>query len=140
MSFSYFDAPSSDFVSSGTAMSDQDSMERFVEGLKIAADAAAHLAVLQRDLRWGFLAHTLDKVRNDGRETQLRKSSSMSPVATFQRHIDGLKQAAGGARQLAVYHRMDTKWLTISKLIEEMEAKSVALARRKVSRRTKGMN
>lgn len=120
--------------SQGSAMTERESLERVRECLKMASDAASHLAYHQNDHRWGIVCAMLDKIRADGHETEIVHSSRMSLFEAFNRHVEGLKQASAAARQVAVYHRVDEKWLKLAHAIEGMKDKAFELARRRKAR------
>lgn len=120
-----------EFASSGTAMTERESLERIRECLKMASDAASHLAYHQNDHRWGKVCAMLDSIRADGAETRIVHESQMSLFEAFERHINGLKQAGAAARQMAVYHRVDMRWLNLANLIEGLRDKAFELARRR---------
>lgn len=120
-------------------MRERESYERVVEGLKIAADAAKHCARRepQRFAMWMGISTRLDNVRRAAvekaglsavivqRETGDVHGAAMDWTDARKRFRDGLKQAAGGCRQIAVVHRAEPLWLLVARQIEDLEQKTV---------------
>lgn len=119
-------------------MREKDSYERVIEGLHMAADAAKHCArqELVRFQMWTALAVKLDLVRKTacemaGMSDKVEKESGevigpgMEWLEARKRFTEGLKQAAGGCRQIAVVHRGDVAWLDMTRKIETL-AQSVS--------------
>lgn len=131
-----------DFESRGTAMTERESFERVVEGLKMAADGARHLAFLQEDDRWDYLAENFDAIRvqcvgisgastpDRIRPTQKVYGSMLNIRAAFERLLTGLKQASGGARQMGVGHRGEMAWVNFAQAILGFEDKAKALMKK----------
>lgn len=127
----------------GTRMIEKESYERVIEGLKLAAEGAAHLAVHHaRDGNvaavnvYSGLARRLDQVRLTSvdvagidatrmkqQETQAVRGNPLSFLHARVRLRNGLKQAAGGMRQLATCHRGDLRWSLMASHLEEMHRK-----------------
>ena len=118
---------------SAVQMLERDSYERVVEGLAIAADRAKHCARGEpsRFSMWMALADKLDKVRKAAvelaglSEKPVQQSGDVRGEAidwlTARKQFnEGLKQAAGGARQIAIVHRGDAFWLTIARQIDQL--------------------
>jgi hypothetical protein len=114
-------------------MRERESYERVVEGLKIAADAAKHCAKKEpsRAQMWLAMASRLDQVRrvavdmagiSDTYEKQTGDviGQGMEWLDARKRFSEGLKQAAGGARQIAVVHRSEIQWLQIAHQVEQL--------------------
>ena len=123
-----------DPVRQGTRMTEQDSLERVIEGMKIAADAAMHLAKEEGTDTWVAIALCLDQVRKGcvqqagmahtaEKKTEKLRGDPMPWRKARERFRDGLVQAAGGARQVATCHRGDFWWSRIATEIENLEAK-----------------
>jgi hypothetical protein len=125
----------------GTRMQERESYERVVEGLKIAADAAMHRAPHEPELTavWRQLAANLDQVRRIAvqhagigllareRPTEIIRGDPMAWRASRDRFEDGLRQAAGGMRQLAVCFRGDVRW---SQMANDVDAIGRKMRRR----------
>lgn len=123
-----------DPVPLGTRMIERESYERVVEGLKIMADSAAHLAALEPQSRliWNAMRDRLDKCRRiavqraglsevmQQRQTEEPRHGVLPWMAARKRFMEGGKQAAGGMRQLATCHRMDFVWSKMAGEIEEL--------------------
>lgn len=121
----------------GTRMIEIESYERVIEGLKIASDACMHLA--KRELtQEGVdnrrrLARMLDQCRRmciqrAGIEDVIRSSPTQEmrgePLPFKEarnRLLDGLAQAAGGARQIATCFRIDLTWASVAQQLEKLE-------------------
>jgi len=128
-----------EFELSGSLMSELQSYERIIEGLRMASDAAKHIAVIKEDQRWTRIAHALcvvqkaiaDRARmNRPQDSEINldlPAETMPVTAAFIRHIDGLAQAIGGLRQMATYHRMQEFWLKWVKQLEDMRSKAAGL-------------
>lgn len=131
-----------DIVPLGTRMIEFESYERVVEGLKIAAEGAAHLAVHEyrcKDIpacnTFSRLARSLDMCRKTAvdlaklkntmqqQETAQVRRDPMPYREAKRRLRDGIKQACGGMRQLATCHRIDLRWSMMASTLEEMEGK-----------------
>lgn len=129
----------------GTRMIEKESYERVIEGLKIAAEGAAHCAVHEYRVRalravnaYSGLARRLDQVRlmcvdvaglrlkMRERETEAVHGEPMSYRNSRRRLRDGIKQAAGGMRQLATCHRGDLRWSVMASSLEMMLRKLIA--------------
>lgn len=127
----------------GTLMTERESYERVVEGLRLAADAAAHLALREhrygnlnaRGL-WSGLSRRLDQVRKMAvqhagiglvikqKETGEVRGEGLRFAMARKRFREGIKQAAGGMRQLAVCHRGEVTWSRMANDLETMERKT----------------
>jgi hypothetical protein len=127
-----------DPVRQGALMVERQSYERVIEGLKIAADACMHLA--KREVtpegvgNRRRLAMNLDQCRrmciqHAGIEDVIRSSPTQQDVRgeplsfleARNRLMEGLQQAAGGARQLATCHRIDLTWASVAQQLEKLE-------------------
>jgi hypothetical protein len=128
----------------GTHMAEIESYERLVEGLKLCADAARHLAGHKFPDAWLACADIFDMIRNnavamaskEGRHhdgvTGLIRTvyDPMDWTSAFMRLQDGLRQSSGAVRQLAVYHRADLRWLQMERSMLDLKAKATSLATR----------
>jgi hypothetical protein len=128
-----------------TAMLERESYERVVEGLKLASDAAVHLARQEPENQavWHALARKLDLVRRGAvqvagieselkvRQTEEVRGNVLPWRSARDRFRDGVKQAAGGMRQLATCFRLELQWLRMARDLEAMQAKMLAKALRK---------
>lgn len=119
-----------------TRMIERESYERVIEGLRISADAAQHLAAREPQAAglWRATSGKLDQVRRIAvqkaglglvlREQETRRKDGgdvMRYKDARARFREGLQQASGGARQLATCFRADIGWSTIGKLLEDIE-------------------
>lgn len=136
-----------DPVPTGTRMIEKESYERVVEGLKIMADAAAHLVRLEPSSAhiWRGVHQRLDTTRRAAvqyagltepmqqQETEAKRNGDTMPwVEARKRFREGGKQAAGGMRQLATCHRSDFAWSRMAGEIEDMVRKLSEGARKKL--------
>jgi hypothetical protein len=130
------------------AMTERESYERVIEGLKMAADAAEHLARNEPENHgiWRRLASNLDQCRRisvqiaglgltikERQTEEPRGSSSMPWRPARDRFREGCRQAAGGMRQLAICFRNDFAWSKMAKMLESMQAKMTAAAKKKTA-------
>jgi hypothetical protein len=134
-----------EFASSGSSMDEGQSFSIIVDGLHEAADAGKHLAFLTQDIRWARVAWALSNVRKaivDRAQTgknvaeinpDIPSASDRTITQCFVLHMRGLRQAVGGLRQVAVYHRSNESWLAWVRQLEEMERKAAVMLRRKGS-------
>lgn len=131
-----------DIIPLGTRMIEADSYDRLRDGLRIAAEAAAHIAVHEYRSNnvkganlYAGLARRLDQCRRIAveytkigdaqreRETQEVRSEPMPYFKARKRLRDGLKQASGGMRQLATCHRLDLRFSGMAQSLDEMQRK-----------------
>lgn len=112
-----------------------ESYERVIEGLKASADACMHLAKNEpRDCEtWKAVGLLLDKVRLEAtklsggltlRQNQTAPEVRGEPLGwrhARRRFLDGLKQATGGMRQLAVCFRSDVRWAMMASELERRQ-------------------
>lgn len=135
-----------DFHSLGTAMTERESFERIVEGLKSAADGARHLAFLFEDDRIDYLAENFDRMRKLCVETAgayspaaveptqiVRQSNILSTVA-LDRLLSGLRQAEGAAFQMATGHRGDAAWSKFAEAMRTFQDKAKLFVRIRAQR------
>lgn len=123
-----------DPLPAGTRMDDFQSWERVHEGLKLAADAAQHLARWEKEHseKWRGLSFRLDKVRliavqKSGYGLSIREKKTeevRGNVLGFrnarERFREGLRQASGGMRQLASCHRGDIGWSMMANQMDDL--------------------
>jgi hypothetical protein len=119
----------------GTRMIEKESYERVVEGLKMSAEACMHLAKQEPEhgATWKGIGQLLDKIRLQAcqlagldlamkqLETQGARGNPYAWRRARQRFLDGLKQATGGMRQLAVCFRGDLRWSMMAQELERRE-------------------
>ena len=134
-----------DFEAHGIRMLEKDSCEITVEGLREAAEGAAHLVVLRDDKAWSMVVEILDKVRYavviDGGLGAVLRQNPTKPVEgalaghaawAYENVFNGLLKAERGARQIATCHRGDLKWSQHAQLLEGLREKCSHLARRRM--------
>jgi hypothetical protein len=119
----------------GTRMIEKDSYDRVIEGLKMSADACAHIAKQepQNGQTWMDIAGLLDRLRLQAcqlagleatgtvRETQGASGNPYAWRRARDRFLEGLKQATGGMRQLATCFRGDFSWSLMAQQLEQRE-------------------
>ena len=124
-----------------TRMIEVESCERVIEGLKMAADACAHLAKHEplKASVWTDIATILDKMRRDAttlagigltmrqNETQSARGEPYPWRKARDRFLDGIKQATGGMRQLAVCFRSDYLWSFMAQQLERHDKRFRAM-------------
>ncbi len=120
----------------GTRMIEYESYERVIEGLRIAADRCMHIAKWEPtpnlvEVRRG-MALRLDQCRraciqHAGIDDVIRSSPTGDvrgePLPWKQARnelLEGLTQAAGGARQLATCFRIDLLWSEVARQLENL--------------------
>lgn len=121
----------------GTRMDERQSYDRVIEGLKIAADAAAHLVKSEsaNGEQWRKISTMLDQARKIAvqhaglglvmkeKPTQEVRGDPMNWRWARDRFRYGIKQASGGCLQLASCFRMDLWWSNMSRELECLEMK-----------------
>lgn len=125
----------------GALMSEIESWERVIEGLKSAADGARQIARHRAPDLWNKLAAYLDSLRKavirDGGfdrpadavdSKQVWGGEGMSFTLAHRRLMDGLKAAAAGARQISLGQRMDLRWSLYAEKVDKLRDKAHALA------------
>lgn len=126
-----------DPIRQGSLMNERQSYERVIEGLKIASDAAMHMASHEpgNHRHWNIISNNLDQVRRAcvqqaGLGLVMREKSTEAvrgdPMAWKNARLrlrEGLVQAAGGMRQLATCFRGDLWWSVSATEIEKLELK-----------------
>ena len=116
-----------DFERRGTKMSERQSYERAIEGLKLASDGCRNLATYFNREQWDVQADLFDKVRQavvklagiGAPVDSVASAKKHSGVAltrneAYDRVYTGLTQAAGGMLQIAGGHRGDLRWSKIA--------------------------
>lgn len=119
-------------------MRERESYERVVEGLHMAADAAKHLARRepQRFAMWMQMSTNLETVRkiaiqHAGIEDTIPKAlgdvrgDALDYGEARKRFRDGVKQAAGGCRQIALVHRGEVEWARMAHKLDRLERSTV---------------
>jgi hypothetical protein len=142
-----------EIIPQGSRMIEKESYERIIEGTKMAADAASRLARMEAEHieYWHGWVRRMDAVRKIaiglaglGLAIQFQATRPSwggeagdwtSARAMFR---DGLKQAAGGCRQMATCHRSDFTWSRMAYDLEDVVAKLNQMTMRTVreARRT----
>ena len=128
-----------DPVRQGTLLTEKESYERVIEGLKMASDAAVHLAKAEPVYfdKWRGVASKLDQARRIcvqhaglGLTMKEKVTSDVTgdPMPwrrARDRFRDGLVQASGGLRQLATCFRGELKWSKMAQSLEDLESKFI---------------
>lgn len=139
-----------DPVGEGVKMLEKESYERLIEGLKIMADAAAHLTRTETEhtKEWALSMVVCDRLRKMAMEharintigfkQTVLPDLPMAWANARTRFREGTNQAHGGARQMAVCFRMDTSFSVLAREIENHGMKMLNLAQSKLrqARRT----
>jgi hypothetical protein len=125
----------------GIAMSELESWERVIEGLKQAADGARQAARHRHPDLWNQLAEFLDTLRravirdggfdrpNDSKVTVTQwGGDGMSWGEASRRINEGLKGAAAGARQISLGQRMELKWTAYANAFDTIKKKAHHMA------------
>lgn len=106
----------------GIRMLEGDSIDRVVDGLKMAGDGMMHLAHWRQDFTWEVMARGLDALRiklarlarsRPTDEIPSRDPGGMGTLTTiecYERVYDGLSMASRACRQMATGHRGDLRW------------------------------
>lgn len=127
----------------GTRMIEKESYERVIDGTRIAAEACARLARMESEhfIYWNTFRGNLDNVRRIAMSISGLPSAPFKETGEFMqsdvgawrtardRFHEGIKQAAGGARQMATCHRSDLSWSRIASSLEQMRDKLGAITR-----------
>lgn len=125
----------------GTRMIEKESYERVIEGLKMAADACMHLAKQEpQDCEtWKGIGQKLDNMRLSAcklagldvamrqLETQGARGNPYAWKHARERLLNGIRQASGGMRQLAVCFRVELRWSIMAQTLDRSENKLRAL-------------
>ena len=126
-----------DPVLQGTKLIEKESYERVIDGLRIAAEAAAHLVKSEpgNNAQWRGLSKKLDQcrlicVQHAGlglvikeKQTQEFTGDTTSWRAARDRFRYGITQSSGGCRQLGACFRMDLWWTRMADELEMIEIK-----------------
>lgn len=122
----------------GSRMIEKESYERIIEGTKMAADAASRLARMESEHieYWNGWLRRLDAIRKICIQiagfgdvikfNETRPSWGGDPggwTSARKMFREGIKQAGGGARQMATCHRGDLVWSRVASTLEDMTAK-----------------
>lgn len=122
-----------DPIRRGTLMTERESYERIIEGHRLAADAARHLAKRERKAAWVTVANGLDEMRLHVMKLARIEDAGFRPTTDSSgsgglgwrnardRFREGLRQAAGGCRQMATCHRGVLDWSRIAAKLEGWE-------------------
>lgn len=124
-------------------MNEKQSLERVIEGLRMASDACAHLIRHEPldALYWRGFMTRFDQARRicvqhaglglamKENETQELRGEPLPWKQCRQRFLDGITQAAGGCHQLATCHRGDLWWTNMATTLDDM-ARKLNAARR----------
>jgi hypothetical protein len=126
----------------GVLMNERESWERVAEGLKLAADGARQIARRRSPDAWNRLAQYFDSLRKaivreaggyddarDRRQSVEQWGGEGMPFpAAHSRLMDGLRQAATGAEQIANCQRLDLRWLRYASQLRELRDKAHKMA------------
>ena len=125
----------------GSLMTELESWERVIDGLKLAADGARHIARHRQPDNWNKLAAFLDQLRKavikdggfdrpqDATESKARTGGeALRFTDAHRRMMDGLKRAAAGARQISLGQRMDLRWTRYAEQFDVLRDKAHSLA------------
>lgn len=125
----------------GTVMREFESYERIIEGLKLAADGARHIARRRAPDLWNRAAQLFDSLRkavikDAGYDRPQDRTDSheqwggegMSFTTAHSRMMDGLRMAVVGAEQIANCQRLDLRWLRYASQIRAMRDKAHQMA------------
>lgn len=125
----------------GSLMTELESWERVIEGLKLASDGARNMARHRAPDLWNRLAAYFDSLRKavikDGgfdrpsdatSSQQAWGADGISSGEAHKRLMNGLKGAAAGCRQLSLGQRMDLRWSMYADRIDRLRDKAHALA------------
>jgi hypothetical protein len=126
---------------SGRPITERESYERVVEGLKTAADACQHIAKQEtvQVSTWIDMGAMLEKMRVEAvklaghdaemkqEETRAARGDPYSWGKTRERLLDGMRQATGGMRQLATCFGGNSSWLLMAQQLARYEKNLRAL-------------
>lgn len=127
----------------GTPMTEIESWERVIEGMKLASDGCRQMARRGNASDWNKMAEMMDAVRRavirDGgfdRPADAKPSEmvtggpGISPSEAVSRIAKGLKMASAGARQISLGQRMDIRWTGYANAFDRLMNKAYALSLR----------
>jgi hypothetical protein len=130
--------PDGEIAPQGISMNEHQSIERVVEGLKIAADGAVHMGASdpRSQQQWFVIATMLDRIRwtmatHGGLSewgafelTQRPRVVGIGWKMGRKRYIDGIRGAASALRQVALCHRGDPAYLEVAVQLQALEQKA----------------
>lgn len=132
----------------GIRMLEGDSIDRVVDGLKMAGEAMMHLAHWRQDPTWGVMARGLDALRITLARLARSRSSdellskdpggmgNMTAIQSYERVFDGISMASRAARQIASGHRGDLRWTKAANNLDLWRDRmSVLVRKRKIQTR-----
>ena len=128
----------------GTRMLERESYERVIEGIRMAADASSRLTRMESEHAeyWTRFRNNLNMFQRAAihisgldeknfKETAESWGGNVSAEGEWrkarERFRDGIKQAAGGARQMATCHRGDLAWSRMAGTLEDMQRKLTSI-------------
>lgn len=127
----------------GIRMLEGDSIDRVVDGLKMAGEGMMHLAHWRQDPTWGVMARGLDALRvNLSRMARSRPSDeaesrdpggmgNMTAIESYTRIFDGITMAAKACRQIASGHRGDLRWTMAANNLDVWRDRMSVLVRKR---------
>lgn len=127
----------------GIRMTESDSYERMIDGMRRASEGARCLACyIDRD-GFDLLASTLDKLRfgmvrlaarprpNDADSTHPKHVTRQTRIEGYNQLFEGLRDAAACARQFGTGHRGHLQWTLVAGRLDELRDKAGELVRRR---------
>lgn len=127
----------------GIRMLEGDSIDRVVDGLKMAGEGMMHLAHWRQDPTWGVMARGLDALRITlARLARSRASDeilskdpggmgNMTAIQSYERIFDGLTMASRASRQIATGHRGDLRWTKAANNLDTWRDRMSGLVRKR---------
>ncbi len=125
----------------GSPMSELESWERVIEGLKLASDGARHMTRHRDRDTWNRLAIYFDSLRKavikDGGfdrpsdaalSTEKWGGTGISYSDALGRVMTGLRGASAGAKQISLGQRMDLRWTQYAEQFERLRDKCREIA------------
>jgi len=126
-----------DPIRQGSLMIERQSYERVIDGLRITAEACAHLMKHEPEnaIQWRGYMVRFDKARKicvqhaglglvmKEKETSEVRGEPLPWRQCRDRFLEGVVQASGGARQLATCFRGDLWWSQMAESLEAMARK-----------------
>ena len=120
----------------GTAMTERESYERVIEGLKMCAEACMHLAchTEKNKVSWVNTGEIFDRMRVTacdlaGIELTMKQRRTVEVRGdpyqwrkARDRFLEGIDQAIGGMRQLASCFRADYRWSLMAQHLDRRKA------------------
>lgn len=133
----------------GSLMRELESWERVIDGLKMAADGARHMARYGKPDQCNTFASYLDSIRKavikdggfdrpgDGKDSVVQYGGEGIPLPEACRRVAaGLKMAAAGADQIAQCQRLDVRWVLYAQKFRTLADVEAKLARQITQRVT----